>query len=63
MFLREHPLCADPFGKHGGRPVAASVVDHVVPKRGGGADSEENWQPLCKACHDHKTAVKDRRWG
>jgi len=30
MFLRRHPLCADPFGMHGGRPVVATEVDHFL---------------------------------
>ena len=37
---------------------AAEVVDHVIPHKGDVVlfwDSR-NWQSLCKACHDAKTA-------
>jgi len=39
----------------------ASVVDHIVPHRGDSALfwAETNWQPLCKRCHDRKTATED----
>lgn len=44
-----------------GRYVAATVVDHIVPHRG---DMKlfwdrDNWQALCKACHDsHKQRLE-----
>ncbi len=55
-FLSCYPLCAE-CKKHG-ETVEASVVDHVKPHRG---DVKlfwdvNNWQALCKACHDKKTA-------
>jgi 5-methylcytosine-specific restriction protein A len=28
-YLQEHPVCTDPYGFHEGRPVAATVVDHI----------------------------------
>lgn len=54
-FLDEFPLCRLCFGY--GRVEAATVVDHIVPHRG---DKKlfwrrDNWQPLCKHCHDSKT--------
>lgn len=54
-FLQAHPLCAECLRE--GRYTAASVVDHIIPHRG---DMRlfwdmENWQPLCKDCHDKKT--------
>ncbi|MGR6497997.1 HNH endonuclease [Pseudomonas fulva] len=51
-YLEENPLCA--YCAKIGRTTAASVVDHVVPHRGD-RDlfwSQDNWQPLCKPCHD-----------
>ena len=62
MVLADSPLCADPFGVHGGQAVPAVDVDHVVPKAMGGGDEFANLQPLCKACHAHKT-LNERRGG
>ena len=56
MFQRRHPLCADPFGIHGGRPVVATEVDHIQPLSGGGGNEWENLQALCNSCHSRKTA-------
>lgn len=55
-FLRANPLCAE--CARNDQIVAATVVDHVVPHKG---DKQRfwdraNWQPLCKRCHDRKTA-------
>lgn len=54
-FLRSNPLCV--HCRSEGRLVPATVVDHIVPHRG---DEKlfwdrENWQSLCKRCHDQKT--------
>ena len=56
-FLRAHPLCV-----RCGR--VAEVVDHIIPHRG---DQKlfwdrNNWQPLCKQCHDRKTMTEDVRY-
>ena len=58
-FLNANPLCAECLKQ--GRYVKATVVDHIVPHRG---DQKlfwdrNNWQPLCKACHDKKTFEED----
>lgn len=55
MYLRAHPLCEDIYGLHTNGPVASSEVDHIVPKRNGGTDDEENLQALCHVCHSKKT--------
>jgi len=54
-YLAAYPLCAS--CKDHGSIVPATVVDHIVPHRG---DKKlfwrhDNWQPLCKTCHDLKT--------
>lgn len=48
-----------------GKVTVATVVDHIKPHKG---DQKlfwdtANWQPLCKPCHDSKTAREDGRWG
>lgn len=56
MFLKRHPLCQDPDGVHGGRPVPATDVDHIKARRDGGGDDWSNLQALCHSCHSRKTA-------
>ena len=54
-FLQHHPLCEKCLSQ--GTLTPATVVDHIVPHRGDRALfwDENNWQPLCKNCHDQKT--------
>jgi 5-methylcytosine-specific restriction protein A len=54
-YLRRNPLCV--LHLAAGRTEAATEVDHIIPHRG---DMElfwdrDNWQALCKSCHDRKT--------
>lgn len=62
-YLKSHPLCV----RHEKRSevVAATVVDHIVPHRGDKALfwDYDNWQALCKTCHDIKTAMEDGAFG
>ena len=58
-YLETHPLCVECMKS--GRYVKATDVDHIRPHRG---DSilfwdQNNWQALCKRCHDKKTATED----
>nr|DAF38975.1 MAG TPA: HNH endonuclease [Caudoviricetes sp.]DAJ57254.1 MAG TPA: HNH endonuclease [Caudoviricetes sp.] len=55
LFLNKHPICAR-------CPDAATVVDHIIPHKGNQTLfwDRSNWQPLCKRCHDKKTATEDR---
>ena len=39
----------------------AVTVDHITPRFEGGQDGQSNYQSLCKACHDKKTAEEGRR--
>ena len=60
-FLREHPLCR--FCEQNSRTEPATVVDHIQPHRG---DEElfwdvDNWQPLCKPCHDRAKQLLEKR--
>ena len=57
-FLTKHPVCAV-CGR------LATVVDHIVPHKGN-MDlfwDSSNHQPLCKRCHDIKTAREDGGFG
>lgn len=58
-FLRAQPLCAE--CEKAGKFIKATVVDHKIPHRGDQKLfwDEENWQPLCKSCHDKKTWSED----
>lgn len=62
-FLNKHPLCAE--CERNGLITAATVVDHIVPHKGDDTLfwDRENWQPLCKTCHDRKTATEDGGFG
>ncbi len=58
-FLAKHPLCL--YCQQDNLVEEATVVDHITPHRG---DKDlfwtrTNWQPLCKRCHDKKTATED----
>jgi 5-methylcytosine-specific restriction endonuclease McrA len=57
-FLAKHTLCV-----RCGAP--SSVLDHITPHHGDWKLfwMRENWQPLCKPCHDRKTTIEDGRYG
>lgn len=58
-FLTNNPLCV--ICSEQGRVTAATVVDHIKPHKGDKSLfwDKTNWQPLCKPCHDSKTASQD----
>lgn len=63
-FLINNPLCRMCLVGVG-RLNPSAVVDHIIPHRG---DIDLFWdqlnhQPLCKACHDSKTAREDGGFG
>lgn len=62
-FLARHPLCV--MCQQNGIVKAAEVVDHIKPHRGNQLLfwDKKNWQPLCKKCHDCKTATEDGGFG
>ena len=52
-FLTANPMCK--FCTAAGRTTLATVVDHEIPHKGDPVlfwDEANNWQPLCKPCHD-----------
>jgi 5-methylcytosine-specific restriction protein A len=61
--LRDHPLCVRCLAL--GDTTAANVVDHIKPHKGDQALfwQRDNWQSLCKRCHDYKTATEDGGFG
>jgi 5-methylcytosine-specific restriction protein A len=61
-YLAEHPLCV--LCEAAGLVVAAQVTDHIKPHKGNEKLfwDQNNWQALCKACHDLKT-TREGRWG
>lgn len=54
--FEQQPLCVRCKSK--GRVVAATQVDHAKPLWDGGADTDDNRQGLCDACHDAKTTAE-----
>ena len=54
-YLQRHPLCVECQREE--KLVPATVVDHIIPHRGDEALfwDVNNWQAMCKACHDRKT--------
>lgn len=54
-YLKRHPLCAECLKC--GTLTPATVVDLIIPHRGNDALfwDTNNWQSLCKDCHDRKT--------
>src|SRR4051812_44452520 len=64
-YFKEHPLCADIYGRHAPGVVAATELGHKVPHK---EDwklfwDRANWQGLCKGCHSTKTATEDGGFG
>ena len=59
LYLAAHPLCVQCMKE--GRYTKATVVDHIKPHRGDEILfwNQDNWQSLCKPCHDKKTGLED----
>lgn len=54
IVLQKSPLCVT--CRDDGRVTPARVVDHITPvRRGGSFWGLDNLQPLCDACHNHKS--------
>ena len=62
-YLLSHPFCIRCLQQ--GRYEKATVVDHITPHKGNQQLfwDRNNWQPLCKQCHDRKTATEDGGFG
>lgn len=59
-FLGNNQLCVHCLKEN--RITAARVVDHIVPHKGDMQlfNDRNNWQALCKSCHNRKTATEDK---
>jgi len=62
-YLEGHPFCVR--CEEAGLVTPATVTDHAIPHRGDDRLfwNAANWQPLCKLCHDRKTATEDGGFG
>jgi 5-methylcytosine-specific restriction protein A len=60
-YLRAHPLCV--YCNEIGSLTEASVVDHINPHHGDVALfwDYDNWQALCKQCHDRVKSLEESR--
>ena len=58
LFARE-PNCRHCAAQ--GFVTLAVIRDHIKPLAEGGADDDDNVQPLCQACSDAKTRAEARR--
>jgi len=58
-YLQQNPFCVHCLPLY----VAATVVDHVVPHRGDKVLfwDRNNWQSLCKTCHDSWKQAQEAR--
>lgn len=52
--LANEPLCR--VCAAAGRTTAATEIDHITPVSAGGSDHPNNLQPICRNCHQRKTA-------
>ena len=61
VFLSENPLCQPCAAQ--GFTVAAREIDHIVPVKEAPDRflDASNWQPICRPCHEVKTATENRR--
>jgi 5-methylcytosine-specific restriction protein A len=59
--LAEHPLCA--HCELAGLLVSATVADHIIERKNGGAELDsDNLQSLCASCHGKKTRRDGGAW-
>lgn len=61
LFLIENPLCV--YCLKLGKTTPAQVTDHIKPHKGNINLfwDKNNWQPLCKQCHDSAKAVQESK--
>ena len=64
-FLRHNPLCVDPFGRHRGQIVMATVTGHKQAHRGDVALlwDKANHYPLCASCNAYQCVTFEGGFG
>lgn len=55
--LQKEPLCRVCAAKNLTMP--AQEVDHIIPTSLGGSNDDDNLQPICRKCHEVKTAQEN----
>ncbi len=60
-FRGRNPLCV--YCLQIGKVTRSEVVDHIIPHKGNGElfYDQDNWQTLCKHCHDSVKAKEEAR--
>jgi 5-methylcytosine-specific restriction protein A len=61
-YIREWVLLRHPWCRLCGH-VPSTEADHIIPRRSGGSDAQENLEGVCKPCHSSKTASRDGGYG
>ena len=56
IFLARHPTC-----ERCGAP--SEIAHHIIRRRDGGSDDEENLEALCRSCHEAEHNKHGERWG
>ena len=56
IFLARHPTC-----ERCGAP--SEIAHHIIRRRDGGADDEENLEALRRSCHEAEHNKHGERWG
>lgn len=59
IVLQEEPLCRPCQAL--GRITSSVIADHIKPLSEGGTGERDNYQGICKPCHDAKTAEEAAR--
>jgi 5-methylcytosine-specific restriction enzyme A len=64
-FLASHPFCCDPFDRHRGRLVQATVTGHRIAHKGDFRLlwDKSNHYPLCVPCNAYQCATQEGGFG
>jgi len=64
-FLRDNPFCCDPFGRHRGQVIRATVTGHKVAHKGNTQMlwDKSNHYPLCSGCNAYQCVTEEGGFG